>query len=68
MPRLTLRESSVSVYDVFSRDGHLLGRVAVPPRTRIFTRDAQFAWGTQSDSTGVEHAVRFRIEPKLGER
>jgi hypothetical protein len=60
-PRITTRERSV--FDVFSPDGRLRGRVALPPRTVIHSVADNQAWGVQSDSLGVEYAVRMRIEP-----
>ena len=59
--RLTTREPVV--YDVFSSSGRLLGRVALPPKTTLYTMEGAHAWGVQRDSLDVEYAVRFRIEP-----
>jgi len=62
-PRITTREPVV--YDVFTPDGKLLGRVALPPRTRIHRTRGNQAWGVRQDEMDVEYAVRFRIEPAL---
>lgn len=59
--RLTTREPVV--YDVFSSSGRLLGGVALPPKTTLYTMEGAHAWGVQRDSLDVEYAVRFRIEP-----
>jgi hypothetical protein len=64
--QLTTREPLV--YDVFEPTGRLLGRVALPPRTRVIRARGNLAWGTRSDADGVEFAVRFRIEPALERR
>jgi hypothetical protein len=63
--RLTTREPNL--YDVFSPDGRLLGRVAPPPRTRLVRMRGNTAWGVQLDSLDVPYAVRFRVEPALPE-
>jgi len=63
LPRLTTREPVI--YDVFSPEGRLLGRVALPPRTRISRTRGNQAWGVRQDDMDVEYAVRFRIEPAL---
>lgn len=59
--RLTTREPNL--YDVFSPDGRLLGRVAPPPRTRLLRMRGNQAWGVQLDSLDVPYAVRFRGRP-----
>ncbi len=61
--RFTTREPLV--YDVFSPDGELLGRVALPSLTRLSTMRGPYVWGVQRDSLDVEYAVRFRINPPL---
>jgi anthranilate synthase component 2 len=60
-PRITTRDPTV--YDVFTPEGRLMGRVAMPPRTRITRMSAAGAWGVRRDSLDVEYAARFRIEP-----
>lgn len=62
-PRTQLTTREPSVYDVFSPAGRLLGRVALPSRTRIMTMGGAHVWGVRRDSLDVEYAVRFRIEP-----
>jgi hypothetical protein len=62
-PRLTTREPGV--YDVFAPEGRLLGRVALPARTRITRMRGNEVWGVRQDDLDVEYAVRFRIEPAL---
>jgi hypothetical protein len=62
-PRVTTREPIV--YDVFAPAGRLLGRVALPPGTRIYRTRGNQAWGVRQDEMDVEYAVRFRIEPAL---
>jgi hypothetical protein len=62
-PRARITTQEPSVFDVFSPDGRLRGRVALPHNTRIHAVAGNQAWGVQSDSLGVEYAVRMRIEP-----
>lgn len=62
-PRMTTREPGV--YDVFAPEGRLLGRVLLPPRTRITRVRGNQVWGVRQDDLDVEYAVRFRIEPAL---
>lgn len=61
--RRTTREPIV--FDVYSPDGRLLGRVAAPPRSAIHDMRGSSAWGVLRDSLDVPYAVRFRIEPAL---
>lgn len=61
--RLTTREPNV--YDVFSPAGMLLGRVALPARTRVYSMRGDTVWGVQRDSLDVEYAVRMRVVPGL---
>lgn len=61
--RITTREPNV--YDVFSPSGMLLGRVGLPPRTRLYAMSGDTVWGVQRDSLDVEYAVRMRIQPGL---
>ncbi len=63
--RISTREPSL--YDVFSPEGQLLGRVSPPARTRLVRMRGNQAWGVQLDSLDVPYAVRFRIEPALPE-
>jgi hypothetical protein len=62
-PQLTTREPNV--YDVFSPAGMLLGRVELPPRTRVYGMNGPHVWGVQRGSMDIEYAVRFRIQPAL---
>jgi hypothetical protein len=62
-PQLTTHDPIV--YDVLSSTGRLLGRVALPPRVRLYTMDGDRVWGVRRDSLDVEYAVRYRIEPAL---
>lgn len=61
--RITTRDPAV--YDVYSREGRLLGRVKLPPRTTLHRASGSTVWGVQRDEDGVEQAVRFRVEPAL---
>lgn len=61
--RITTREPNL--YDVFSPEGRLLGRVAPPAKTRLVRMSGNTAWGVQLDSLDVPYAVRFRVEPAL---
>jgi hypothetical protein len=60
---LTTREPVV--YDVFEADGRFLGRVKLPPRTRVIRTRGNVAWGTVRDADDVDYAVRFRVDPAL---
>lgn len=55
------------VFDVFSADGELLGRVKLPPRTTVMRARGDFAWGTVKDADDVDYAVRFRVTPRFGD-
>lgn len=59
--RLTTREPIV--YDVYSPEGRLLGRVKLPPRTTLSRASGNTVWGVQRDADDVEQAVRFRVDP-----
>ena len=59
--RLTTRDPIV--YDVFSAEGRLLGRVKLPPRTSFHRASGNTVWGVQRDADDVEQAVRFRVDP-----
>jgi hypothetical protein len=63
LPPLTTRERTV--YDVFSPEGRLLGRVALPWGATVYRTRGDWAWGWRRDADDVEYAVRFRIEPSL---
>lgn len=55
-------------FDVFSRDGYLLGSVQPPPESRITFMRGDNVWGVVSDDMGRSVAVRWRIEPSLAAR
>jgi len=62
-PSITTREPSV--YDVFSPEGRLLGRVALPPKTAARQAMGNRVYAVQRDSLDVPYAVRFRVDPAL---
>lgn len=61
--RLTTREPEL--FDVYEADGTLIGRITVPPKTRVLRARGNYVWGVQQDSLDVNYAVRFRITPAL---
>jgi hypothetical protein len=63
LPTVSTREPSV--YDVFSPEGRLLGRVALPPKTSARQAIGNRLWAVQRDSLDVPYAVRFRVDPAL---
>lgn len=65
-PPVVLSTREPVVFDVFSARGEFLGRVKLPPRTRVIRTSGDWAWGTRRDSDDVEYAVRFRIAPGFG--
>lgn len=54
-----------TTYEVFSADGHFLGRVDFPPRTRLVEAAGDKVWAIVRDADGLPGVVRFRIEPVL---
>jgi hypothetical protein len=64
-PSVRLTNRDPNVYDVYSAEGRPLGRVTLPPRTRLLRVSRAHAWGVQQDSLDVSYAVRFRISPTL---
>lgn len=60
-PRTTTRTSTV--YDVFSPEGLLLGRVAIPRRVSFHTAVGNDVYAVRRDSLDVEYVVRYRVEP-----
>lgn len=64
-PPIVLSTREPIVYDVFEADGRFLGRVKLPPRTRVIRTRGNVAWGTVRDADDVDYAVRFRVEPAL---
>jgi hypothetical protein len=63
--RLSTREPEL--YDVYEADGSLLGRVAVPSRTRVLRTRGNQVWGVMQDSLDVNYAVRFKVTPAFNE-
>ena len=64
-PRVQITTREPNLYDVFSADGRLLGRVSPPPWTRLLRMDGDVVWGVTLDSLDVSYAVRYRITPGL---
>lgn len=62
-PRRTTR--TPTVYDVFSADGRLLGRVALPRRVTLYDAVGDAVYAVRRDSSDVEYVVRYRLEPSL---
>lgn len=60
-PPVVLSTREPVVFDVFSANGELQGRVKLPPRTTIIRVRGDQAWGTVKDADDVDYAVRFRI-------
>lgn len=56
-----LEADSVSGWHVFSPDGELLGRVAVPPRLAIHEIGADCVPGVQRNELGVPFVRRFPL-------
>ena len=56
------------VFDVFARDGRLLGTLAVPERARLLHLRGDHAWGVERDEMDVPFVVRWRLEPSLAAR
>jgi hypothetical protein len=67
-PSLRRTTRTRTVYDVYSPNGALLGRVVLPWRTSLSTSSGELVWGTATDSMDVPYAVRFGIEPALPRR
>lgn len=67
-PPVVLTTREPVVYDVFESDGRFLGRVKLPPRTRVMRARGNDVWGTLRDGDDVDYAARFRIEPAFGAR
>ena len=62
-PRSTTR--SPALYDVFSPDGRLLGRVQLPRRVAFQAAAGNDVYAIRRDSLDVEYVVRYRVEPAL---
>ncbi len=66
MPRPARIWRESTLYEVFEPTGEFLGRVAVPPRSRVLRMRGDHAWGVTVDSMDINYVTRFRIEPGLG--
>ena len=53
------------LWEVFSREGAFLGRVAFPGRAKLMQADGNRVWAIQLDDDDLPSAVRYRIEPPL---
>lgn len=60
-----IRHRMPAVYEVFTADGRFLGRVALPPRTRLVDADGDTVWGLARDEFDMPAVSRYRIEPGL---
>jgi len=60
-PRTTTR--TPTLYDVFSPEGRLLGRVAVPRRVTLQTARGDDVYAVRRDSLDVQYVIRYRVEP-----
>lgn len=56
------------VFDVFARDGRLLGTLAVPERARLLHLQGEHVWGVERDEMDVPFVVRWRVTPSLAAR
>lgn len=66
--RPVTRHRMPHVFEMFTADGELLGRVAVPPRSQIMESDGNLVWAIVTDEDGLPAVVRFRIEPGFTSR
>ncbi len=62
-PRTTTR--SPTLYDVFSPEGRLLGRVAFPRRVSLRQAVGDDVYALRRDSLDVQYVTRYRITPAL---
>ena len=54
-----------TTYDIFERDGRLVGEVTIPPATRLHLALGDKVWAVQRDSLDVPTIVRFKLmEPR----
>jgi len=53
------------VYEVYASDGHFLGRVSFPRRTRLMEADGDAVWALGRDQNDLPAVIRFRIQPAL---
>lgn len=62
-PPLLWTESPV--FDVYRGDGTYLGRVDLPPRTRLYSFSLDTLWGVRSGEFDEQYVVRLRlIDPR----
>ncbi len=54
------------VYEVFTRDGRFLGRVALPLRAQFVEAEGDSVWYLERDVDGLPAVVRARVEPGFG--
>jgi len=66
-PRVRLTTRERTIYDVYTPEGELVGRVVLPPRVRLMRIGATHAWGTLRDADDVDYVTRFRITGLSGE-
>ena len=62
-PRFTTRQPTL--LDVFTPEGRLLGRVAVPRRVAVLAMEGDHVYAVRSDSLDVPYVVRYRVSPAL---
>jgi 6-bladed beta-propeller len=62
-PRITT--TTPTLYDVFSPQGRLLGRVEFPRRVTMRTARGNDVYAIKRDSLDVQYVVRYRVEPGL---
>lgn len=53
--------NSRTTYEVFAPDGRFLGRVPMPPRTRMFQADGEYFWAISRDEDDLPLVIRFRM-------
>lgn len=58
-PRLLWAEPQV--FDVYRGDGTYLGRVAAPPRTRLYAFSLDTLWGVRTGDFDEQYVVRLRL-------
>ena len=62
-PAMTWREPAW--YDVYERDGTLLGRVVLPPRSTLLGANGDLVWGVSRDELDVPYLTQWRLEPSM---
>jgi hypothetical protein len=50
-----------TTYDIFERDGHLLGEVTLPASTKLHLALGDRIWAVQRDSIDIPTVVRFKL-------